>query len=65
MTASSSIFLRTLRRRGSLRSFLRWLALGVAIAWSLAALTLVALRWIDPPTTAVHVERRIEAWMHG
>ncbi len=36
----------------------------MAIAWSLAALTLVALRWIDPPTTAVHVERRIEAWMH-
>ena len=28
----------------------------------LAALTLVALRWIDPPTTAVHVERRVEAW---
>ncbi len=23
------------------------------------------LRWIDPPTTAVHVERRLQAWMHG
>ncbi len=22
-------------------------------------------RWIDPPTTAVHVERRFEAWIHG
>jgi len=31
----------------------------------MAALTLVAARWIDPPTTAVHVERRIQAWMHG
>jgi monofunctional biosynthetic peptidoglycan transglycosylase len=31
----------------------------------LAALTLVASRWIDPPTTAVHVERRMQAWMHG
>jgi monofunctional glycosyltransferase len=30
--------------------------------WLLAALTLVALRWIDPPTTAVHIERHIEAW---
>jgi len=27
---------------------------------------LVALRWIDPPTTAVQVERRLEAlWRHG
>ncbi len=32
--------------------------------WSLAALTLVAARWIDPPTTAVHVERRVQAWIH-
>ena len=35
------------------------------MAWSLAALTLVAARWIDPPTTAVHMERRLQAWMHG
>jgi monofunctional biosynthetic peptidoglycan transglycosylase len=32
--------------------------------WSLAALTLVAARWIDPPTTAVHVQRRVQAWIH-
>ncbi len=25
---------------------------------------LVALRWIDPPTTAVHMERRMQAWAH-
>jgi monofunctional biosynthetic peptidoglycan transglycosylase len=25
---------------------------------------LVALRWIDPPTTAVQVQRRVEAWWH-
>jgi monofunctional biosynthetic peptidoglycan transglycosylase len=30
----------------------------------LAALTLVAARWIDPPTTAVHIERRLQAWIH-
>lgn len=28
------------------------------------ALMLVALRWVDPPTTAVHMERRFQAWMH-
>jgi len=25
---------------------------------------LVAARWIDPPTTAVHMERRWQAWIH-
>jgi monofunctional biosynthetic peptidoglycan transglycosylase len=32
--------------------------------WSLSALTLVAARWIDPPTTAVHIERRLQAFIH-
>jgi len=30
----------------------------------LAALTLVAARWINPPTTAVHIQRRLQAWIH-
>lgn len=33
--------------------------------WLLAALSLVAARWIDPPTTAVHTQRRLQAWIHG
>lgn len=33
--------------------------------WAAAALLLVAARWIDPPTTAVHMERRIQAWTHN
>ncbi len=37
----------------------------MALLWSLAALTLVAARWIDPPTTAVHIQRRLQAWIHG
>jgi monofunctional biosynthetic peptidoglycan transglycosylase len=37
----------------------------VALLWSLAVLILVAARWIDPPTTAVHIERRFEAWIRG
>ena len=35
------------------------------LLWSLAACTLVVLRWIDPPTTAVHVQRRLQAWIHN
>ena len=36
----------------------------MVLLWSLAALALVAARWIDPPTTAVHIERRMQAWIH-
>jgi monofunctional biosynthetic peptidoglycan transglycosylase len=34
------------------------------LLWSLAALVLIAARWIDPPTTAVHMQRRVQAWIH-
>ena len=33
------------------------------LLWLVAALTLVAARWIDPPTTAVHIQRRFQAWI--
>ena len=39
-------------------------AICVVLIWALAALTLVAARWIDPPTTAVHTQRRLQAWIH-
>ena len=51
-------------RKGFLRSFVRWVAIGMVLLWSLAALILVAARWIDPPTTAVHLQRRLQAWVH-
>src|ERR1700690_1311469 len=51
-------------RTGSLRSWIRWLVIGLALLWSLAALILVAARWIDPPTTAVHIQRRLQSWIH-
>jgi len=51
-------------RTSFLRSFLRWLVIGVTLLWSFAALLLLAARWIDPPTTAVHIQRRVQAWIH-
>ena len=51
-------------RKGHLRSFVRWFLIGVVLIWSLAALILVASRWIDPPTTAVQMERRLRAYIH-
>jgi monofunctional biosynthetic peptidoglycan transglycosylase len=52
-------------RKGFLLSFVRWLAIGVALLWSLAALILLAARWIDPPSTAVHIQRHLQAWIHN
>ncbi len=54
---------KTRLRTGFFRSPVRWLAGGVVLLWSLAALILVAARWIDPPTTAVHIQRRLQAWI--
>jgi monofunctional biosynthetic peptidoglycan transglycosylase len=39
--------------------------MGAALLWLLAALVLVMARWVDPPTTAVHMQRRLQAWIHG
>ena len=49
---------------GFLRSLIRWLVIIVVLLWGLATLILVSARWIDPPTTAVHVQRRFQAWIH-
>jgi monofunctional glycosyltransferase len=43
----------------------KWFVIVVAALWLLAVLLLVAARWIDPPTTAVHMQRRVQAWIHG
>jgi monofunctional biosynthetic peptidoglycan transglycosylase len=56
--------LETPHQKGTLRSFVRWFLIGVALLWSVAVLILVAARWSDPPTTAVHMERRLQAWIH-
>ncbi|HEY2821281.1 MAG TPA: monofunctional biosynthetic peptidoglycan transglycosylase [Candidatus Acidoferrum sp.] len=51
-------------RRSALRFVGRWVLIGVGLVWLMVALSLVAMRWIDPPTTAVHMERRFQAWIH-
>ena len=48
-----------------MRRVVQWLAIAVVALWSAAALLLVAARWIDPPTTAVHVQRHLQAWIRG
>jgi monofunctional biosynthetic peptidoglycan transglycosylase len=55
---------RAKAKRGWLRSFARWCLIAIALVWALAVLMLVLMRWIDPSTTAVHIERRLQAWSH-
>ena len=54
---------RNLLQKDVFRSFVRWFAISVAFLWLLAVLLLVAARWIDPPTTAVQTQRRLQAWI--
>jgi len=51
-------------RKSSLRLFVRWFFIVAGLLWLIGVLMLVGVRWIDPPTTAVHMERRLEAWVH-
>jgi monofunctional biosynthetic peptidoglycan transglycosylase len=51
--------------RATFRIVVRKLVIGVALLWSLASLTLLAARWVDPPTTAVHIQRDLQAWVRG
>jgi len=64
MVRKSASQSRSARRKSWWRTALRWAVAIVACLWLLAALMLVAAKWINPPTTAVHIERRVEAWVH-
>ena len=39
--------------------------LGAAFLWLLAVLMLVGVRWVNPPTTAVQIQRRLQGWIHS
>lgn len=49
--------------RKRLLTFVRWLFTAAVVLWLLAALTLVAFKWVNPPTTIVHIERHVQAWI--
>jgi monofunctional biosynthetic peptidoglycan transglycosylase len=63
VTATTNTQTKASPRKGFLWPFLRWLVIGVILLWLLAALTLVSARWIDPPTTVVHMQRRVQSWI--
>lgn len=49
-------------------SLIRRIGIGVLLVvvslWLLAVLILVAARWINPPTTVVHIQRHFQSWIH-
>jgi monofunctional biosynthetic peptidoglycan transglycosylase len=52
-------------KKGFIRSIIRWVIFGALILWLPPALILVAARWIDPPTTAVQAQRRMQSWFQN
>jgi monofunctional biosynthetic peptidoglycan transglycosylase len=59
--SETQTYARIRLRKYFLRSFVPGLVIGLALLWSLAALLLLTARWVDPPTTAVQVERHLQA----
>jgi len=50
-------------KRGWFRSILMLVATLVAGFYLFCVVELIALRWVDPPTTMVQTQRRVEAWV--
>lgn len=51
-----------MRHRPPFRRALRWLLLAVTVFYGFIMLSLALLRFVDPPTTSVQAERRVESW---
>ena len=50
------------RKRGLLQRLLRWTLLSIAAFYLTFGVLLLLLRWVDPFSTSVQIERRIESW---
>ena len=48
--------------RSLVRQIVKWFFIGIVLVWTIDALILISLKWIDPPTTAVQMQRRIQSW---
>lgn len=66
MVTPAKTYIRGARRRSSVvKTLFCWLLIAIVGSWLLAALSLAAFRVVDPPFTAVQIQRRVQAWMHG
>ena len=65
VATSRSARIHAVLRKITWRMALAWIGIAILSVWLFAVLMLIGLRWIDPPTTAVHMERRMQSWVHG
>jgi monofunctional biosynthetic peptidoglycan transglycosylase len=66
VAATAPVSTKPFRRKSRWWTILQWGGLALLALWASAALMLVSLRWIDPPTTAVQTQRRVQSWFqHG
>jgi len=49
-------------RKLNFRRYLKWAVCAAAAFYGWIALSLFIMRYVDPPTTAVQMERRVESW---
>ncbi len=47
----------------ALRRAARWFLIALCVFYGIAALAMLFLRFFDPPTTTVQMQRRVEAWL--
>lgn len=64
-TKDAAVAPKRMALRGRVRFYLRWAVMIAAGLWLFCVLLLIAARWIDPPTTAVQMQRRMQALVHG
>jgi monofunctional glycosyltransferase len=64
MTSTPNTAGKTTARKRFVRVSVRWFIAGLSLLWCFATLLLVLLRWADPPTTAVQIQRRMQSWIH-
>jgi len=53
------------KRRNLFLRIGQWIGLCLLALWLVDALLLVAFKWVDPPTTALQTQRRLQAMLHG
>ncbi len=64
VTARKTTVRKNTARKALLLWALRWIVFLTLFLWGFLALLLVSFRWIDPATTAVQMERRVQSWVH-
>ena len=56
---------KTPRKSSPWKRILRWALWAILVFYGLLGIAIILLRWIDPPTTAVQIERHMDASLHS